>query len=575
MQLVGHVVVTSSDADAGEVAMGIRADRPRTLASSRSIRCSSSCSCRWRGRCSWVAPAFGAGRPGAPRRERGIVRAVAAGVTGAQALFALYVFRSFDGEMTRAAGNDGYQFIERAVWIRPLDIEFFVGVDGVSVAMLLLGSIVSFAGALASFATRDRTRGYFVLYLLLSSASACVFLALDLILFFVAWAAMLFALYLLVRLWGPRSAPRERAASKFLAVAVVGSAFLLVAIVALHQASSRTFLVDGTPAAHSYALPELMRVAYNTRGLVLFGLPFVKVAWVLLLVGFAVPTPMFPLHTYLPDLVAEAPGPVSAMVVGAVLPTGLYGILRVSFAVLPEGSRWASGTLVAFGAVGVAYGAFAALAENDLKRFVAYASLSHAGLALVGIGSLTPQGMAGALVLAFGHGLAASLLVFAVDALEGRCRTRDRERFGGLGKKAPLLTVLFAVAFLTGLGLPGTVTFWGTLLPLLGAFPLHQGFTSFVALSLVVVGLAHLRPLERLCFGVFPARWEKSAALSPFGGKLPDVSPREVAVVAPLLVLVLLLGLWPEPLLSRLSGGVHDAASLVNPPGPDQVALAL
>ena len=301
----------------------------------------------------------------------------------------------------RAFGQRGYQFIERRCGSARRR-RVLRGVDGLSVGPLLLGSVVAFTGGRAGCSGRERTRGYFALYLVLSAAMTGVFLALDLILFFVLWEVMLFAIYLLVRLWGRgggagvwgegRGEGSERAASKFLVVALVGSAALAIAIVALHHASARTFLVDGTPAAHSYALPELMRVAYNTRGLSILGFPFVKVAWVLLFVGFAVTMPLFPFHTYLPDLVAAAPAPVSAAIAGAVLKTGLYGVLRVGFAVLPEGCRWASGTVVAFGVVGVAYGAFAALSENDLKRFVAYASLSHAGLALVGIGSLTPPG---------------------------------------------------------------------------------------------------------------------------------------------------------------------------------------
>jgi NADH-quinone oxidoreductase subunit M len=554
-QLIGHVVVTSNDEAAGEVAMGIRADEARTLGFLTSHPLTILLFLPLAGAIAIVLLhlAHSAGRIRAPALERAS-RRIAALATGLQTLFALYVFRSFDGTFTRAAGNDGFQFVERAVWIRSLNVEYFVGVDGLSIAMVLLTATLSFVGALGSLTAARRIHGYFALYLVLSFAVTGVFLALDLVLLFAAWQAAVLALHALLR------APR------FTAVSLAGSALLLVAFLALYRASDRAVLVDGTAAAHTFAIPELMRVAYNAKNLTLLGFPLVKVAWVFLFAGFAVHIPAFPLHAYLPESAAEAPAPVAAMLLGVVMKMGLYGVLRVAFSLLPESSRWASGMMVALGAVTLLYGALSALAANDLKLLLAYATMSHAGVAMIGLGSLTPQGIAGALVQTFAQGLTAALLVFVIDAIEERAGggegARDLRELGGIVRKSPLLGMLLALGLLAAVGVPGTLAFWGTLLPMLGAFATHQGLTVFAGCGLVLSALAHLRPIERLCFG-----------RTSFGIKLPDLYPRELALMAPLVILTIVLGVWPEPLLSPLAGGVHDATSLVNPPGPDQIAL--
>jgi NADH-quinone oxidoreductase subunit M len=565
-QMFGHVIVTSSDDAAGEAAMGVQASMPDALGPITNHALSLLVFLPLLGVLAIALLHFsGKGKPDH-------LRWLAIGITGAQVLLALSVFHAFDGEVTRADGNDGFQMIERVVWIRPLGVEYFVGVDGVSVGMVLLAAIVSFVGAIASFSVEKDLKAYFALYLAACAGVMGVFVALDLVLFFVFWQTMLVPLYFLIGAWG-RGARREYAASKLVIFGAIGSALLLLAIVTLHNASDPAFLVDGSRTAHSFAIPDLMRVSYNAKHLTVLGMSLVKVTWVSLFVAFAIALPMFPLHTWFTDALTEAPTPVALLLGGVVTKVGAYGLVRLGFGILPEAARWAAGAMVSFGVVGILYGGLCALAETDLKRRIAYATLAHMGYCLVGLGSLTPQGISGCLMQMFSHGIVIASLLLLVGALEDRFRTKDLSKLGGLVHEAPVFGLLFGLALFASLGMPGLLGFWGELLTILGAFPTYRVIAILAAGGASRAPASQLRVLERLCLAPMPETWRTSPALAPFEGKVPEITARESAALLPLVVLTILLGLWPVPLLSAMSGTVRDTTALVNPPGPDQIAM--
>ena len=518
-----------------------------------------------RGRDPHRAPAVARARERRPR-----ARAIALTATALQCLLAIWIASVFRGDVTRLDGNDGFQLIEHGIWVRSFNVEYFLGVDGISVPMVLVTALVGFLGCIASGGIDKQQPGYYALYLLLATGMMGVFVSLDLFLFYVFWEVMLLPLYFLIGIWGgPR---KEYAAIKFFLYTLVGSVFMLLAFLALYLSSDRTFLVDGTTALHTFSIPELARVSFAGKHLTVFGIAFVKVVWVLLFGCFAIKVPMFPFHTWLPDAHVEAPTPISVILAGVLLKMGTYGMLRVNFAILPEATRWAAGAIVAFGVVNVIYGALCAMAQDDVKRLVAYSSISHMGFCLIGLGSLTPQGVAACLFQMVSHGIVTAMLFLLVGALDDRAHTRSMRAFGGLAREMPVYAAISGLAFMASLGLPGLSGFWGESLALLGAFPSYRVLTTIAATGLVLAAAYNLGAFQRIFLGPFKASWRTSAELDRFGGRFPDVTARELASIAPLAVLTVVLGFWPVPLFALIAGGVRDATSFVDPAGPDQIA---
>jgi NADH-quinone oxidoreductase subunit M len=409
--------------------------------------------------------------------------------------------------------------------------------------------------------------------MLMLGATMGILVALDLVLLFTFWELAILAAFLLVASSGsPDRVRRAQGGVKVAVFGAFGSVLLLSAILLLYRHSDRTFLVDGTTTLQSFSIPELARVAYLKKGILVAGVPFVKVVFTLLLLGFGVLVPIFPLHTWLPDALATAPTSGAVILAGALLGAGPYAILRVAVTILPEASRWAAGGVVLLGVVNVFYGGLCAMAQRDLRRMLAYGAMSHMGFCLVGIGSLTPQGMMGALVQVFAQGTIVALLFVLVGVLEARTETSDLTRFGGLARETPVLAGLFALGLAASMGLPALAGFWGELLAILGAFPTQRGLALAAAVALLLHVAYHTTAIARLLFGAFPEAWRARARLEPTGGKLPEIGSREIAAVAPLAVLTVVLGIWPAPLLSLISGGVRDLDSVVNPPGPEQLA---
>jgi NADH-quinone oxidoreductase subunit M len=559
-QAFGHVVVTSTDEEAGEVAMGFRAELPTGLG--------------WIGAHVLsllvllplvVVLVAGAARL-AGRRDAPLVRRAALAVGVVELLLALWAYLRFAPDVGRADGNDGFQLVDRAVWVRSIGAEWYLGVDGTSIPLVLLAAVLGLVSVVLVPGGERRTDGYYAATALLACGLAASFVALDLVLLFAAWQLVLVALVMLVGGWG--GARGAHAAAKLATYGAIGSSAMLAVLIALSRASGHTFLVDGTMVAHTMSIPELARTSFASRGPIL-GVPFVEGAWVLLFVAVAVATPIVPLHGWLPEALEEAPAGAAILLGGAVVAMGPYLLVRVGLGAMPEGARWAGASIAALGVLGVVYGSVCAMAQRDLRKFVAYASVASSGACLFGVGAFTPQGIAGAVAGMFAHGLAAAMLLGVVAAVELRLNTCALERLGGLGTETPAVAGIVGVGLAVSLGVPGLVGFWGPLLALLGGFVRHPVLAVWLAGSLVVSAAAHLRVARMVLFGRVDPAWRRSAYLEPFGGRIPDALPRELAAFVPLAVLALLLGLWPAPLLSPMASGVRDASAAVDPAGPD------
>ncbi|HNS96841.1 MAG TPA: NADH-quinone oxidoreductase subunit M [Polyangiaceae bacterium] len=492
------------------------------------------------------------------------------GLMGVELAGAIWLFSMFNRNVGRWAGNEGFQFIERGVWIRSLNVEYFVGVDGTSISMVLLTALVSFVAVLASFSVKTQLKGYWAMFLLLVTGMMGVFVALDLFLFYVFWEVMLLPMYFLIGIWGgPR---KEYAAIKFFLYTLAGSVFMLLAFIAMYYTSGPAWLVDGSTVAHTFSIPELMRVDFLNLGQPILGLMFVKVVWVVLFIAFAIKVPMFPFHTWLPDAHVEAPTAISVILAGVLLKMGTYGMLRLNFGLLPEATQWAAPAMAVFGVISILYGAFCAMAQEDLKRLVAYSSISHMGFCLLGMGAMTPHGIEAAIVQMFNHGTITAMLFSLVGVIYDRAHTREIGKFGGMATEMPFYSAFFGFAFMASLGLPGLSGFIGEALTFVGAFPVYPALTILAASGVIFSAAYHLWAMQRIFLGKFRESWRSSHALEEFGGKFPEINLREIMTLAPMAVVVLILGFWPRPLLDLIDAGVLDLTALVNPPVASQTA---
>jgi len=558
-QAFGHVVITSTDETAGEVAVGFRAQLPTGLGPIGDHALSLLVL--------WplvaiagvfVARLFGQhGDRVAPR--------VSIGVGIVQLALALWVHRHFAPDVGHLDGNDGFQLIERGVWVRAIGIEWYLGVDGASMPLVLLAAAVSLI-AIGFASTQRRNDAHYAAVALTSAGIIGVLVALDMVLFFAAWQAVWLGLVLLV---GASGGARCHAASAKLGVyAVIGSFALLVAFIALSRASGSSFLVDGTPVAHTMSIPELSRTSFAAKG-ELFGLPLVDTAWVLMLVAVAVATPIVPLHGWLPDVLDQGPASACILTAGAVVALGPYLLVRVGLGAVPEGARWAGASVAALGAFGAAWGALCAMVQPDLRRFVAYATISGGGVCLYGIGALTPEGIAGGGFALFAHGVASVLLLGVTVGIEQRVHTSDTTRLGDLSVETPVLALLMAVGLGVSAGVPGLVGSWGILLSLLGGFVRYPAIAVVVAGALVVSTAAHLRIARAVLLARANAPWRARADLVLFGGRLPDATWTEILALVPAATVALVLGIWPAPLLASIAVSARDCSALVDPTGPD------
>src|SRR6266436_5737628 len=439
------------------------------------------------------------------------------------------------------ADSGAFQFVERAPWIPSIGAEYFLGVDGFSVLLILLTTMMGFIAILSSWnAITERVKEYYIFLLLLQTGMLGAFMALDFLLFFLFWEVMLVPMYFLIGIWG--SANRLYSAIKFFLYTLVGSVVMLLGILALYfynHTATNVYTFDVTQF-HRLAVP------YNLQW------------WVFLafFLGFAIKVPMFPFHTWLPDAHTDAPTAGSVILAAVLLKMGTYGFLRFSLPILPEATKHFVPMIVVLSIIGIVYGALVALAQKDWKRLVAYSSVSHMAMVMLGMFALNPVGITGSIVQQLNHGISTGALFLLVGVVYERRHTREISEYGGLSKVMPVYAAVFLIMTMSSIGLPTLNGFIGEFLILQGAFVASKVWAAFAA-SGVVLGAAYMLNLyQKTMFGKIE---------NPKNERLKDLNHREFATFAPLLVLAVWMGLYPSPILRRLDPSVQHVIARVSP----------
>lgn len=478
-----------------------------------------------------------------PRGNKEIVKTVAAAAAAVPLILAVRLFIDFDRAL------DGFQFVERFEWIKSFNIEYHMGVDGLSVPMVLLTAFLSFICIIASWKVEKATKGYFALFLLLEAGMMGVFCALDFFLFYVFWEVMLLPMYFLIGIWGgPR---KEYAAIKFFLYTLAGSVLMLLAMIALYL-----FTIDpATGETGTFNMLHMFDQANHTGILTLDNVRFAL--WMALFIGFAIKVPIFPFHTWLPDAHVEAPTAVSVILAGVLLKMGTYGILRISYPMLPDQAKAFMIPMAILGAINILYGAFCALAQTDMKKLVAYSSVSHMGYVLLGMSSMTEAGINGAVFQMFNHGTITAMMFLCVGVIYDRAHHREINGFGGLGLQMPLFTTVTSFALFAAIGLPGLSGFVSEVMVFMGAFPVHQTITIISAFGIIIGAAYILWMLQRVFLGTRNEKYDG----------IEDINTREMFTLVPIGLVVLFLGIYPMPVLNLMKVSLNSLIAVINVAG--------
>jgi NADH-quinone oxidoreductase subunit M len=454
-------------------------------------------------------------------------------------------------------GFHGFHFIEGGAnnWIPTIGAGYYLGIDGVSFLLIMLTTVLGWISILSSWdAIQNRVKEYYVWFLVLQTGMLGVFMALDFFLFFVFWEAMLVPMYLLIGIWG---GPRKLyAAIKFFLYTLVGSMMMLVAILFLY------FNHHNLTGVYTFNLPDLYTTAPQ--------IPFNIAIWlfVAFFVGFAIKVPMFPFHTWLPDAHVEAPTAGSVILAGVLLKMGTYGFIRFSLPFFPSVVMhpkvrfW----LVALSIIGIVYGALVSLMQKDMKKLVAYSSVSHLGFCTLGIFALNQAGLNGSIIQQINHGISTGALFLIVGVLYERRHTREIAEYGGISNVMPVYATITMIMFLSSMGLPLLNGFIGEFTILQGAFLENKLWAAWAVPGVVLAAAYLLWLYQRVFFGKVTN--EKNENLA-------DLSPREVACFVPLVILAFVIGLYPKPLFQILNTPVNNLVATVRQTTPNAPAVAV
>lgn len=429
--------------------------------------------------------------------------------------------------------DGGMQFVEKLTWVPQVGISYHLAIDGMSLAMVALSALLTVLAIVASWKTDKNPALWFSMLLLLEVGMNGVFVAMDFVLFYVFWELVLVPMYFLIATWGgPR---RQYAAVKFFLYTLFGSVFMLVGIIALYLQTGTLNILEMTGAGLDPTFQWWVFAAF--------------------FLGFAVKVPVFPLHTWLPDAHVEAPTAASVLLAGVLLKMGSYGFLRISLPILPDAAAEWSTFIAALAAISIVYGAAVAFAQTDMKKLVAYSSVSHMGFVMLGIASMTPEGLNGAVAVMFSHGVVTGMLFFLVGMVYDRTHTRMIAEVSGLSSQVPVAGGLLAFASFASLGLPGLSGFVGEFLSLVGAWAsdIPVGWVVLSAIGVLLAAAYMLWLVQRVVLG------SPSAAVSG----IADLSAREVAVLLPLVALTLIVGLYWDSLLCFTDPAVRSILAMM------------
>jgi NADH-quinone oxidoreductase subunit M len=440
-------------------------------------------------------------------------------------------------------GRPGYQFEEFFDWIPSLGAHYHIGIDGISLLLIMLTTVMSFIAMVVSWnAIQDRVKEYYAMFLLLETGMIGVFLSLDFFLFYVFWELVLVPMYFIIGVWG---GPRKLyAAIKFFLYTLAGSVLMLLGILTLYFKHFAQF------GSYTFEISELMKL----------NLDITTQHWVFwaFFIGFAIKVPMFPFHTWLPDAHVEAPTAGSVILAAVLLKMGTYGFLRFSLPLLPGASvdRTIVQILAVLSIVGIIYGALVSLMQSDWKKLIAYSSVSHLGFCTLGIFSMNPNGIAGSVLQQINHGISTGMLFMVIGVIYERRHTREIKEYGGLAHVMPKFAIIFAIAMLSSAGLPLLNGFIGEFTILQGAFEANRIWASF-AVTGVILGAAYLLWL-----------YQRTMLGQVTNGKnltIPDMNFREVAMFVPLIAWAIWIGIYPKPYFEILEPPVNAIVQRVRP----------
>jgi NADH-quinone oxidoreductase subunit M len=465
-----------------------------------------------------------------------LLKRVAAVFTGIPLVMAIALFVAFD----RSAGAAGVmQFEEKYLWIAPLNAHYHLGVDGLSMPLVLLTTLLGFLAVFISWKIHERPKEFFAWLLLLESSIIGVFVSLDLLLFFIMWEIEVIPMYFLISIWG--SGRRDYSAIKYVVYTLFGSAFMLAGILSLYFTTHSLSMVD---------------ISSQGMGMVQSLMPAGAIFW-LLFIGFAVKLPMFPFHTWLPDAHTDAPTAVSVILAGVLIKMGGYGMIRLCVSMFPGPAQDYAQIMIILALIGIIYGAAVTLMQTDIKRMIAYSSISHMGYVLLGIFALGQVSLTGAALQMFSHGVVTGLLFAMAGLVIHNIEERDLRKLGGLARQVPVMTAVFSVAGLASLGLPTTSGFAAEFLIFLGSFsstavPYTQVYTIIAIIGVVLTAGYILWMLQQAFYG--PVKEE-------FNG-VKDADGMEKFYTFVLVAVIMLVGIYPAILTDVFKLGIAPVAAL-------------
>jgi len=495
-----------------------------------------------------------------PKQNKDIYKYIALITTGIQLLLAIILYMKFDPTLSVIESP----FTVQLDWIPSFNIQYYIGVDGLSMPMIILAALLSFLCILISWNVEKHVLGYFSLFLLLDAGMMGVFMSLDFFLFYVFWEVMLLPMYFLIGMWG--GPQRHYAAIKFFLYTLFGSVFMLLGMLALYFYA---------PGGNSFNLIHLITQAPQIDAS-LWGFDMRLLIWFALFIGFAIKVPVFPFHTWLPLAHVEAPTAISVILAGVLLKMGTYGFLRISYPLLPEEAASFSFMMALLGVINIIWGALNAIAQIDLKKMIAYSSVSHMGYVLLGMSGIVggeavgaEAGMNGAVMQMFNHGTITAMLFTLVGVLYDQAHHRwivypmdykDPELagklgFGGLASKMPIFNGFIVLAFFAGLGLPALSGFISEAMCFIGGFGSFRVLTMIGTLGILFNAIYFLRAYQKVFQGPFNEKYSD----------LKDMSMRDLGIIIPLAFLTLLFGVYPQPLLEIVRHSMTKIILLVQP----------